>query len=84
MWPFSESNAAAMRMLSDCAATLSIGRAPERRDQDQRLHRRLPFRGLMFGLGELRDVATGILDGDKLALKRGKSIDFAGYIMRPI
>jgi hypothetical protein len=38
----------------------------------------------MVGLGELRDVATGILDGDKLALKRGKSIDFAGYIMRPI
>jgi hypothetical protein len=40
-------------------------RAARRRDQDQRLHCRLPLRGLMLGLRKLRDVAAGMLEGDE-------------------
>jgi hypothetical protein len=44
--------------------------AARRRDQDQRLHGRLPFLGLVLGLRKLRDVPAGILEGDKLATAR--------------
>ena len=42
-------------------------RAAFRRDQDQGLHRRLPLRHLVLGLGKLRDVFAGILERDELA-----------------
>jgi hypothetical protein len=38
-----------------------------RRDQDQRLHRRLPLRRLVLGLPQLRDVRPGILERDDRA-----------------
>jgi hypothetical protein len=37
------------------------------RDQEQRLHRRLPLRRLVLGLLKLRDVFAGILERDELA-----------------
>jgi hypothetical protein len=41
---------------------------PGQRHQDQRLHGRLPLRGLMLGFRKLGDVLAGLLDeGDELA-----------------
>src|ERR1700730_17177790 len=42
-------------------------RAAVRGDQDQRLHRCLPFRGLVLSLRKLGDVIAGIMQGDQLA-----------------
>ena len=43
------------------------GRAATRRNQDQRLHRGLPFRRFVFGLRKLRDVVAGIPERNELA-----------------
>jgi transposase len=48
-------------------------RAAFRRDQDQRFHRGLPFRGIVLGFGQLRDVVTGVLKRDQLASGIGSS-----------
>jgi hypothetical protein len=45
-------------------------RATGFRDQDQGLHRGLPFGGGVLGLGELSDVVAGILQRDELATAR--------------
>ena len=37
-------------------------RATERRHQDQGFHRRLPFRGRVLGLRQLRDVVAGVFE----------------------
>lgn len=42
-------------------------RSTEIGDEDQRLHRSLPIRGLVLGLGKLRDVLASILQGDEWA-----------------
>ena len=42
-------------------------RAARRRDQDQGLHRSLPFRRLVLGLGQLGDEGPGILERDEFA-----------------
>jgi hypothetical protein len=49
------------------ADTRKHRRPSRRRDQDQRFHGRLPLRGLVLGLRQLRYVPAGILEGDKLA-----------------
>jgi len=36
-------------------------------DQQQRLHRRLPFLGIVLGLRQLGDVERGIVQRDQLA-----------------
>jgi hypothetical protein len=41
--------------------------AAQRRHQDQRFHRRLPFRGPVLSLRKLRDVIAGIPQGEELA-----------------
>src|SRR3984893_5679277 len=46
------------------------GRASVRGDQDEGFHRRLPFRGLVLSLRELRDVGPGIPQRDQLAAAR--------------
>jgi hypothetical protein len=38
-----------------------------RRDQDQGLHRRLPFRRFVLGLRKLGDLGPGILERDERA-----------------
>src|SRR5882724_7124406 len=40
--------------------------AAERRDQDQGLHRRLPFRSQVLCFGQLRDVGARVFESDKL------------------
>jgi hypothetical protein len=45
-------------------------RSAFRRDQDQGLHRRLPFRRFVLGLRRLRDVVAGIPERDELAAAR--------------
>jgi hypothetical protein len=40
-------------------------RAARRRDQDQRLHCRLPCLGLVLGFGKLRDVGASVLQRDE-------------------
>src|SRR6266446_9860779 len=45
-------------------------RSARRRHQDQGFHRRLPLRGLMFGLRKSRDVFAGILERDELTTAR--------------
>jgi hypothetical protein len=42
-------------------------RPAQRRDQDQGLHRRLPFRGFVLDLWQLRDEGAGVLQRDELA-----------------
>jgi hypothetical protein len=42
------------------------GGAAQRRDQDQRFHRSLPFPRLMLGHRKLRDVVAGVLERDEL------------------
>jgi hypothetical protein len=39
-------------------------------DQDQGFHGRLPFLGLVLGFWNLRDVGSGILQGDELSTAR--------------
>jgi hypothetical protein len=41
--------------------------------EHQRFHGRLPFRGLVLGLRQLRDVSAGIPQGDELAAARGSA-----------
>jgi hypothetical protein len=38
--------------------------AAERRHQNQRLHCSLPLRRHLLGLGELRNIGPGVLEGD--------------------
>jgi hypothetical protein len=42
-------------------------RPARRRNQDQRFHGRLPFRGFVLGFGKLGNVGSSILQGDELA-----------------
>jgi hypothetical protein len=39
-------------------------------DQEQRFHRGLPWRGVVFGLGQLGDVAPGVFEGEELPSAR--------------
>jgi hypothetical protein len=50
-------------------------RAARCRDQDQRFHGCLPFRGLMLGLRRFRDVLAGIFERDKLAATRQRLVE---------
>jgi hypothetical protein len=52
------------------------------RDQEQRLHRRLPLRRLVLGLRKLRDVFAGILERDELAAA-GKRIGSSNARFQP-
>ena len=40
---------------------------PPASHEHERFHCRLPFRGLVRGLGKLRNIAAGVLESDKLA-----------------
>ena len=55
-------------------------RPARRRDQDQGLHRCLPFRRLVLGLRKFRDVVAGILERDELATvrQRDRLVEGAG------
>ena len=46
-----------------------------RRDQDQGFHGRQPLWGHMLGLGEPRNVLTGILQGDELANRAAAGLE---------
>jgi hypothetical protein len=48
-------------------------RASRRRDQDQGLHRGLPFLGLVLGLWKLGYVITGVLERERLATSRQRN-----------
>src|SRR3954454_237187 len=54
-------------------------RTAQRHDQDQRLHRGLPFRGSVLCLWELCDVIASIHEREKLAAlgKRDRLLEFA-------
>src|ERR1700722_9001509 len=43
---------------------------------DQRLRRSRPFAGVLLGLGQLHDVAGGVLEGDELAALRYRDWGF--------
>jgi len=49
-------------------------------DQDQRFHSRLPFRRLVLGLGQLRDVIAGVHQGDQLVSVRQQY----GFVETPL
>jgi hypothetical protein len=51
-------------------------RAAERHDQDHRLHRGLPLRGLVDGVRKLRDVIAGVRPALGFVLTGKKSADY--------
>src|ERR1700730_10100152 len=60
-------------------------RAADRRDQEQRFDRCLPFLDLLFGLRKLLDMSGGILESDELAAagQRGSGIGSSNSRFQP-